>query len=867
MIFRKTYSSAHTGNKKPSLPLMYDQCYVKRIHVSPYQTAVKLLFTLLFFFLFIIPVTGQETDQEPDWFEEKPLVDIKFIGIDKASLPEIKAVVKDDIGKLFTRDLYYEIENKLWDLDFFDDIVGDIVSGDDEQMSVIIEFHIVEKPVIAEIKVNGNKLITRSEILDQTQIKIGDFENKVLLYEDEQAIKLFYIDHGFHEAEVSSRIEPDDTGSKITVYFDIKEGYKATIKDFYFSGNNFASASTLKGKLESKKQEFFSHGYFVESNLELDKENIVNYYHKHGYIDARVEKTEKAVEYNEEKNRSYMTITYYIVEGEQYTFGGVTFEGNEIFSDEILLSKITQKQGKVFNKEKWDSDFQEIIALYADGGYIHNSIFDKEERDEINKVVSYTITIIERDRAHIENIILVGNAKTYDYVILRELPFEVGDIFSAEKIRQGMYNLYNLQYFTDIRPQPVQGSSEGLMDLILTVEETRWADLRFGIAFSGGDFPISGQFGWSDKNFLGTGRTLGVDVELSTAKQGFSFTFNDSYLFGKGWGGGLSLSYFHNFFNSALQDIVPPVFDDEDVPDPYTSPEDYEDAVNSGLDQNKSVLMEYNNHEIEVAGNTNRYTLSLLGKFGVSTQLATKATYVWYDSEKFRHYNKTVRNNLDTWNIINTWGTTFYWDKRDIYYNPEKGFILSEYVGMSGWLLGGARDYVKLKTRAEAFFTLFDIPVSESFNFQTVLALHAGVGFVFPQFNGDLNATEREMLYIDGMSIARGWEPVWDGESLVDFSMELRHPIVKTMLWWSWFFDAAALYTERNNILEMTVDNYFFSFGGGLRLTIPGLPLRFYVAQRFKIDKGSVVWEEGEIPFLGPLSLRFVVSVTPPGGF
>ncbi|MBN2533299.1 MAG: outer membrane protein assembly factor BamA [Spirochaetales bacterium] len=849
MIFRKTHTSVHTFMKK----------------IFPFVNAllVRISLILLFFLLFVGPLASEESD----WFEGKPLVDIKFVGINKASMPEIKAVVKDYIGNLFSRSIYYEIENKLWDLDFFDDIVGDIQSGDSEKMSVIIEFRIKEKPVIIDIKIVGNKLITRSEILDEVKCKIGDFENKVLVYEDEQTIKQFYIDHGFHEAKVSSRIEPNEAGDKITVYFDVDEGYKATIKEFYFSGNNFASASTLKGKLASKKQEFFNHGYFVESNLELDKENIVTYYNKSGYIDAKVEKTEKSVEYDEEKGRSYMTITYYIVEGEQYTFGGVVFEGNRIFSNEVLLSKISQKSGKVFNKVKWDSDFQAIITLYADGGYIHNSIFDKQERDEINKVVSYHITVVERDRAHIENIILVGNVKTKDYVILRELPFGVGDIFSAEKIRQGMYNLFNLQYFTDIRPQPVQGSSEGLMDLIITVEESQWADLRLGIAFSGGNFPISGQFGWSDKNFFGTGRTIGFDVELSTAKQGFSFTYNDSYLFGKGWGGGLTLSYFHNFFDNAYQDIVPPIFDDEDIPDPYTSEDDYEDAVNRGIDQNRAILMHYDNHEIELAGSTNLYTLTLLGKFGISTQLATNATYVWYDPEKYRHYNKTVRDNLLTWNLINTWGTTFYWDKRDIYYNPEKGFILSEYVGLSGGFLFGARDYIKLKTRAEAFVTLFKIPLSETYDFQTVLAVHAGLGFLFPQFNGKLFATERERFYIDGMSIARGWDPVWDGEVLFDFSLELRHPIIKTMLWWSWFFDAAALYPERDNIPLDDITTYYFSFGGGLRLTIPGLPLRLYLAQRFRVEDGAVVWEEGEIPLFKPLSLRFVVSVTPPGGF
>ncbi|MBN2442242.1 MAG: outer membrane protein assembly factor BamA [Spirochaetales bacterium] len=825
---------------------------------------IKVIVILLFFTLLITSISGQETS----WYEGKPLIDIKMKGLNKAAFADIKPTIKDYIGKPFTREMYYEIENKLWDLDYFDDIIGDIVSGDDENQSVIIEFSVKEKPIIADIKLIGNKLINNSELFGEIQLKSGVFENKVKIYEDEQILYQYYIDHGFHEAKVSSRTELNEAGDKVTLYFEIEEGFKTTIKEFLFSGNNFASDSTLKGKIASKKQEIFSHGYFVESNLELDKARIIDYYLKHGYIDAKVEKIERTVEFDEEKQRSYMTITYYISEGEQYTFGDVTFEGNEIFSDETLLSRIKQKPGKVFNKVKWDSDFQSIITLYADGGYIHNSITDSEERDEINKIISFHIKIYERDRAHIENIVLVGNSKTHDYVILRELPFEVGDIFSAEKIRQGIYNLLNLQYFADIRPQPVQGSEEGLMDLIITLEETHWADLRFGIAFSGGNFPVSGTFGWSDKNFLGTGRTIGCDVEASTTKQGFAFNFNDNYLFRKGWGGGATLSYYHNFIDNALQDIIPPIFTDDDVPDPYTDPDEYDDAISNGIDTTRSNTMEYDSHEIELGINSNLYGMTLLGKLGISAQLSTAVTYVWYDSDIYRHYNKTVRDNLNNWNVINTLGLTAYWDKRDIYYNPESGFLLSQYTGYSGGILGGERDYIKLKSRAEAFVTLFKIPLNDAFDFQTVMALHAGLGLVFPQFGEDvINATEREKLYIDGMNTGRGWDAMWDGESLFDFSIEFRHPIARNILWWTWFFDGAALYTTRDDIWNMDLNNFYFSFGAGLRLTMPGLPLRLYIAQRFRIVDGEVAWTDGEIPFFGDMSLRFVVSVTPPGGF
>jgi outer membrane protein insertion porin family len=241
---------------------------------------------------------------------------------------------------------------------------------------------------------------------------------------------------------------------------------------------------------------------------------------------------------------------------------------------------------------------------------------------------------------------------------------------------------------------------------------------------------------------------------------------------------------------------------------------------------------------------------------------------VWYDSTKYRHYNKTVRDNLDQWNFINTWGNTLSWDTRDIYFNPETGYILSQSFIFSGFW--GKRNYTKLISRAEAFLTLFKIPLSDTFDFQTVLALHAGASFMLDPWFGLMNnyeATEREKLWIDGMNIARGWPFRRNGEALLDFSLELRHPLVRQMLWWAWFFDAASMWDDRNEIDVYNIDNYLFSFGGGLRVIMPGLPIRLYLCQRFKFEEGRLVWEQGEIPFFEPLSLRFVVSITQPGSF
>ena len=93
--------------------------------------------------------------------------------------------------------------------------------------------------------------------------------------------------------------------------------------------------------------------------------------------------------------------------------------------------------------------------------------------------------IVEQDRAHIESIAFKGNKKTKDFVLYRELPLEVGDIFSKAKIMEGLRNLYNLQYFSAVDPQMFPGSAENLMNLVISVEEQSTADIQFGITLSG----------------------------------------------------------------------------------------------------------------------------------------------------------------------------------------------------------------------------------------------------------------------------------------------------------------------------------------------------------------------------------------------
>jgi outer membrane protein insertion porin family len=409
------------------------------------------------------------------------------------------------------------------------------------------------------------------------------------------------------------------------------------------------------------------------------------------------------------------------------------------------------------------------------------------------------------------------------------------------------------------------------MDVVISLEEQSWASFKFALAFSGGEFPVSGQVGWSDANFLGTGRTLGADLEGSIFRQGLAVNFQDDYLFGDQWGGGVNLSFYHNRVQNVLQDIDGVIFEDEDVPDPYDSLEEYENRDTDSLNIADLSTMEYDSLDISVGLNTGYSYRTRLGRLGINTGLSSTMTRIWYDDDIYRPYSSLVRDNLREWDFVNNLGTTLYWDNRDIFYNPTKGHYISHYTGLTGGLLLGSRDFIKLTTRAEGYLTLLDQPVGDKYNFKMVLATHSDINFILPQFfnaedrefESSLRLTPGDKLAVDGMLVGRGWDYRGDHLALWNNIAELRIPLFEQFLWWSWFFDAVGAWPERDGIRKIGVEDFYFSWGGGLRFTMPGLPIRLYLAQAFNLRDGI---QDGVIA-RDSLNLNFVIAITLPGGF
>ena len=445
-----------------------------------------------------------------DWYVGKPIADVRFDGLRHVAESDLRAIVRPYVDQVFTLDLFWELQGRLYATDLFESLESNAVAVDDQRSAVIVEFLVQERPLVGSVDLVGNQRVRDNELLEVMELSRGDVFDPIKLDADESAIRGLYVAKGYPDAAVTIDTARDDESGEVAVTVQVAEGFEVTVDEIRFVGNEFASESTLRGRIRTKKRSLFESGAFREVTLQEDEDIIESYYASHGYVDAEVIRIERELVADPDQQRRSLSLTIYVTEGQQYTYGGMSFAGNAIFSSEELNNLVRHGADREVNREVVEADFLRVQDLYYESGYIFNLFELIEERDEETRRIAYRVVIQERERAHIENIVISGADKTRDHVILRELPFEVGDVFNRTAIVQGLRNLYNTQYFSAVTPDTPPGSAEGLMDVVITVEEQSTADINFGVTIGGSEFPFAGTVRWNERNLFGGGQSIGA---------------------------------------------------------------------------------------------------------------------------------------------------------------------------------------------------------------------------------------------------------------------------------------------------------------------------------------------------------------------
>ena len=794
--------------------------------------------------------------QEQSWYKDKEIVGFRFNGLKVVSSTDLLGLFSKYKGKKFTDELYFEMLQMLYELDYFTDIQPEAIPADPTYSYVTLEFTFVEKPFIKSIKFTGNERIRAGKLLERCHLKKNGIFNDDKMQSDVLAIKAYYLEKGFSLATVSYNLEKDEEDNSVSIEYVITEGMQTVVSQIFFEGNTKIADKVLKKVLATKEVGIIKKGEFQEAALEKDKELLKFYYGEKGYINAHVENIKKEVDAESDEMRQRLILTYIIYEGEQYNYAGVSFEGNRIFSTEDLISKIKMQEGDVFNLKKLELGYNAIADLYFENGYSSTQITKKDIVDEAARTIRYEVHIKESKRSHVENIVLRGNKKTKDYVILRELLFTSGDVFSKKRFFSSLRNIYNLRYFSSIVPDVKPGSEEGLLDVILNLEETSTANIQFGVTFSGvadsNTFPMSVFVQWEERNLMGRGSELSANVTAGPDKQSATLGYTENWFLGVPLGVGFELSTTHKTEYS-FQDVLPPF----GVPDPHQSIEGYK--ADPALAE--AYKMKYDRAELGFGVNASYRWYPIFATLTWRNGITFNLVKNFYDSFLYRPFDAATREQREKWRFSNILWTRFSIDNRDFVYDPAKGWFLSQQFSFFGIFPKIESEYFfRSETKGELYFTLLDHPVSEKWNLKFVLAFYSGFSFQVPTTPRQISRLNK--LTIDGMFNGRGWynaSAKGQGDVMQSNWIEFRMPLAPGIISFDFFFDAIATKENLKTLSSLSINDYFFSFGPGVRFTLPQFPLRLMFANTFRSKNGKPYWGNGKGP-----DWKFVLSFNIP---
>lgn len=400
--------------------------------------------------------------------------------------------------------------NKLWDQGLFSDV--QISASRIEDDRIYLDIYLQELPRVSAIEFDGIKKGEEKDLIELVRLRIGSQATENVLENTKRLIKNHYISKAFLNAEVDIYQQNDSimpNGMRVTIA--VNKGEKVRISEITFKGNDALSDSKLRRSMKNTKRRdinIFKSSKFIEKDYEKDMVTLIDYYNKHGYRDAKVLGDSIYV-----VNEKRIGIQIAVEEGPRYYFRSINWIGNSKLSDEALDYILGIKKGDVYDKELLEErlfiDENSISTTYMDDGYLFFHL-EPVEIMVANDSIDLEMRIFEGNQATINAVNILGNTKTHENVIRRELYSKPGELFSKTKITRSIRELANLGHFDpeklDVRPMPNPG--DGTVDLTFIVEEKPNDQLE-----------VSG--GWGQGMFVGT-----VGVRFSNFSMGRIFQKN-----------------------------------------------------------------------------------------------------------------------------------------------------------------------------------------------------------------------------------------------------------------------------------------------------------------------------------------------------
>ncbi|MCC7266490.1 MAG: outer membrane protein assembly factor BamA [Caulobacteraceae bacterium] len=585
----------------------------------------------------------------------------------------------------------------LFRTDLFADVQINYNAGD-------LVIQVVENPIINQVIFEGNSALKSDKIRDEVTIRPRGIFTRSKVQADVQRIIELYRRSGRISATVTPKIV-ELPQKRVDLIFEINEGAKSGVLRVNFLGNKEFSDNDLRDVVvteETRLLKFFSSNTnYDPDRIEYDKEQLRKHYRNRGFYDFRV--ISAVAELAPDKNG--FVITYTLDEGPEYKFGKLTVETELSKLDKNLLQALLPiRSGQTYQDERIEQATDSLTFAAGAAGFAFVDVRPRYTANREAKTVDVTFQVNEGPRVYVDRIDIVGNTRTLDYVIRRELNIAEGDAYNRVLVDRSRNQIRALGFFKEVDIEETQGSAPDRTGLRVQVEEQPTGELSFSAGYSSVDQLVL-DLGITERNFRGRGQSVAARVSVGSLRQQVDFRFTEPRFMGRNLAAGIDL---------------------------YSNRLDYS---------------EYTAYESTSIGGNVRFGFPLTLNTSMSTRYTLRSDDIQIDDSLCNPTAPVASTSICAQRgsyVTSLVGYGLRMDRRNDPLNPTRGF----YVAMTQDLAGVGGDVKYLRTEGEGGWY-------HGFNKDFILSLTGQAGYITGYGGDEIRINDR---FFKGGQSFRGFE-------------------------------------------------------------------------------------------------------------
>jgi outer membrane protein insertion porin family len=457
-------------------------------------------------------------------------VEVEYIGPPTISREKVLASIRTKPGRPYSESLVEQDIKALYQTGTVQNVrIFGKVDGDKVKVMVVIQ----TRSLVNEIEIVGAEKISAKKLRKSIGLKINGPLGEEELEKGREKIIETYQSKGFTGIDVKYNVETDEAHGTSRVIYTVTEGAKGAIGSIHFEGNTKFKEGVLRKQMKTKGKTFYSFidksGRLDETQLEQDINAVREWYQDHGYIDVEVKEVRR------ERVKGKLNLVVVLDEGPVYHVGKILITGEKAAPEAKIRALLKMKEGGIYSPKEIREDSKKIADAYGSGGYVDLQVVPQGVPAGQGRIdVHYQLQ--EGGPAFVQRINIVGNSRTKDKVIRREVLIAPGDILNSVRVETTKKRLDNLGYFQKVETYPEETGVAGRKDLTIQVQEKRTGSLNFGAGFSTIDQLVGfvemtqGNFdilNWP--NFTGAGQKFRMRIQYGTTRKDLVLSLTEPY--------------------------------------------------------------------------------------------------------------------------------------------------------------------------------------------------------------------------------------------------------------------------------------------------------------------------------------------------